>query len=165
MTAIVPKPLPQPEKSPMSMKALALVAFGAGLIGLAIALALPAGAAPAGERQGIDFTQVLAGANGEVLTQGAKDCKPGQLPGKDCPLEPQTLGDVALVALLAMIDEDRNLDPRKKWERDQLARKVFGNRQAALSPEEIALIKDRIGKVYGPAQVGAAWPLLDPTLR
>jgi hypothetical protein len=34
-----------------------------------------------------------------------------------------------------------------------------------LSPEDIASIKQRTGKVYCPAQVGAAWPLLDPTLN
>jgi hypothetical protein len=76
-----------------------------------------------------------------------------------------SLGDLALVALLAQTEEDKNLDPRKKYERDQLARKIFKNADAILSPEEIALIKERIGKVYGPGPIGAAWPLLDPTLR
>jgi len=136
--------------------AVAMTAMAAGQGGAGQALA---------EERGIDFTQIVIGVTGEPLTQAGKDCKPGQVPGKDCPLEPQTLGDLALVALLAQIDEDRNLDPRKKYERDQLARKIFKNRNAALSPEEIALIKERIGKVYGPAQVGAAWPLLDETLR
>jgi hypothetical protein len=130
----------------------------------AVAVALTVSLAGAAEMRGIDFTQRLVGANGEPLWQGGRDCKPDQVPGRDCTREQQTLGDVALVALLAMIDEDKNLDPRKKFERDQLARKVFRAKNAALSAEEIALIKERIGKVLGPAQVGAAWPLLDPTL-
>jgi hypothetical protein len=103
----------------------------------------------------IDFTQILKGPNGDTLMQVGKD---GKTP------EPATLGDTAGVALEAVTDEDRNVDGKVKFDRDMLARKIYGNAHAALSAEEIALIKQRIGKVYGPAQVGAAWPLLDPTL-
>jgi hypothetical protein len=128
----------------------------------AIAFLACATAGMAAERHGIDFTQALVGANGEPLWQGGRECKLDQVPGRDCPRESQTLGDVALVSLLALIEEDKNLDPRKKYERDQLARKVFRAKNALLSAEEV--VKERIGKVLGPAQVGAAWPLLDPTL-
>ena len=49
--------------------------------------------------------------------------------------------------------------------RDELARKIYKNAHAALSPDEVSTIKDRIGKVMGAPIVGASWPLLDPTLR
>jgi hypothetical protein len=101
----------------------------------------------------IDFTQVLRGPTGETLMARGDDGK----------LDPVTLGDVAAVALDT--DDDRNVDPKVKFERDQLARKIYKNAHAILSPEDIATIKARIGKIYGPAQIGATWPLLDPTLN
>lgn len=118
-----------------------------------VTFALPAFAADPPRE--IDFTQSLTGANGVIITQQTQD-------GKS---EPMTLGDAALISLLTLIDEDRNLDAKKKFERDRLARRIYKNQHAVLSPEDQALIKERIGKVYGPAQVGAAWPLLDPTLQ
>lgn len=115
---------------------------------------LAASPALAAERS-IDFTQRLTSAMGEPMQQ--KD--------KDGNVEPLTLGDVALIALETPTDDDRTVDARKKFERDLLARRIWKNAHAELSPEDIALIKERIGKVYGPAQIGATWPLLDPTLQ
>lgn len=133
---------------------------------LLVVSAFTVAAAMAGDAvREIDFTQVPTGATGEPFMQGGKDCKIGQQPGKDCTQIPQTLGDMTLLALEATTDEDRNLDPKKKWDRDVLVRKVYGNAHAVLPPEDVALIKERIGKVYGPAQVGATWPILDPTLK
>lgn len=104
----------------------------------------------------IDFTQDLYGIDGSRLQQQVV---------KDGPLEPLTLGDVAVVALVSPSDDERNLDPMKKFQRDRLARKIYKNSKAELSPEEVSLIKERIGKIYGPVQIGASWPLLDPTLK
>ena len=115
---------------------------------------------PAPVVRGIDFTQVLKGPTGDDLT----NCIEADAAGKCLKKESVTLGDAATVALEATIDEDRNIDPKIKFERDQLARKIYKNAHAALSPEDVATIKQRIGKVFGPTQVGAAWPLLDPTL-
>lgn len=101
----------------------------------------------------VDFTQVLIGATGEPI--------------KMDPAKPDTvtLGDVAMIGLESSLDEDRNLDPKKKWDRDDLARFVYKNKAAILSPEDTALIKERIGKALSPGIVGAAWPLLDSTLK
>ncbi len=109
----------------------------------------------------IDFTQVLKGPNGDDIT----NCLKVDSVSKECTQkEAVTLGDAATIALEATIEEDRNADGKVKFERDQLARKIYKNAHAVLPPEDIATIKQRIGKVFGPAQVGATWPLLDPTL-
>lgn len=107
----------------------------------------------------IDFTQPLRGINGDELKQCAKS------EGDKCTeFSSQTLGDVALYALIVPSDDEKNLDPKKKFERDRLARRIYKNAHAMLAPEDVALIKDRIGKTATVVQVGAAWPLLDPTL-
>lgn len=109
----------------------------------------------------IDFTQALLGINGDELKQCNKT--EGD-PPKCVELVSMTLGDVALYGLMVPSDDERNLDPKKKFERDRLARRIYKNAHAMLSPEDVALIKERIGKTASVVQVGAAWPLLDPTL-
>ena len=111
----------------------------------------------------IDFTQTLQGPTGENLTNCTKfeddDSK------KKClQTEKVTLGDIASVALETMMVKDQSIDPKVKFDRDILARKIYKNAHATLSVDEIKTIKDRIGEVYGPGQIGATWPLLDPTL-
>jgi hypothetical protein len=108
----------------------------------------------------IDFTQALTGINGDELKQCAKNDEAG----KCLELVSMTLGDVALYALIVPSEDEKNLDPKKKFERDRLARRIYKNAHAMLSPEDVALIKERIGKTASVVQVGAAWPLLDPTL-
>lgn len=113
---------------------------------------------------GVDFTQNLRGVGNEPITIGGKDCHQGQIPGRDCSQVPMTLGDAAVGALETTLAQDAGEDPTKKFARDALARKVYENKHAILSPEEVSTIKDRIGRVWGAAQVGATWPLLDPSL-
>jgi hypothetical protein len=122
------------------------------------------------EPRKIDFTQFLTGVNGDILFQGGDDCLPQAadklplIPGKTCGKTNLTLGDVAVGALESQIDADRNEDPKKRFERDQLARKIYKKADVVLSTEEISTIKDRVGRVHGASVVGAAWPLLDPSL-
>lgn len=99
----------------------------------------------------IDFTQRLVSVDGKPMPNG--DTKP--------PAD-LLLGDVAVVALESMIEDDKQLSGADKFKRDELARKVYRAKAAVLTLEELALIKERIGKVYAPAVVGAAWRLLDP---
>jgi len=106
----------------------------------------------------IDFTQSLTSISGDPLQQCVK---PGD-DGKCVKWEPQTLGDVAVIALETPLQDDR--DPKKKFDQDTLAHKIYKNAHALLSPDDVALIKDRIGKVFGPVQIGPAWRILDPTL-
>ncbi len=113
----------------------------------------------------IDFTTRLHGPTGQSIMRPGYDCQLGDTIGKDkCQLISETLGDVAVHALESTIDKDRGEDPLKKFGRDQLARKIFGNSHAILAPDEVALIKQRIGDVEGASDIGATWPLLDPTL-
>lgn len=118
----------------------------------------------------IDFTQLLIGVDGSALFQAGADClpqpadKPALIPGRTCAKEELSLSDVSVGALESMLESDRNEDAKKRFERDLLARKVYKKKEVTLSAEEITQIKDRIGKAYGPSIVGAAWPLLDPSL-
>jgi hypothetical protein len=99
----------------------------------------------------IDFTQPLISVDGKPLHISGE---------KDSPVA--TLGDVSISALEAISDEDRNLPGVEKFKRDKLARFIYMNKAAVLSPEDTALIKERIGKIFGPAVIGAAWPLFGP---
>jgi ribosome-binding protein aMBF1 (putative translation factor) len=114
--------------------------------------------AAAADKSGVDFTTVLMGPNAEPIQQVGRD-------GKN---ENATLGDVALMALLSELPEDKittSADVEKKWKRSQLAEKIYKKTAVVLAPEEISMIKDRIAKSASTAALGAAWPLLDPTLR
>jgi len=102
----------------------------------------------------IDFTQQLTGIDGKPLMNG--DAK--------TPV-PMTLGDAAVLALESQIEEDRTTTGDAKFKQDELARKIYKNAKASLTVEEIASIKTRIGKVFPPMTVGAAWRLLDPSLK
>lgn len=101
----------------------------------------------------IDFTTALSTISGKPILQDPKDSK-----------SIFTLGDAAVVALEGEIESDRGESGEQKFKRDQLARKIYGQSSIVLTVEEIALIKDRIGKVASPVVVGAAWPLLDPAV-
>jgi hypothetical protein len=102
----------------------------------------------------IDFTQPLHGLDGKPILLTAEKNSPAA-----------TLGDVAVNALESVTDQDRGLTGQVKFQRDELARHIYGNKHAVLSIEDVSLIKDRIGQVYGPLVVGAAWPLLDPSMK
>lgn len=116
----------------------------------------------ADEQHDTDFTQSLTGPNDEVLTQCTK---PNPVdPNKCDERSPLTLKDVSIFALVTPTEDERNLDPKKKFDRDHLARKIYKNPKITLSPDEVSLIKERIGKVYGATVIGSAWPMLDPSL-
>lgn len=105
---------------------------------------------------GIDFSQQLSGIDGKPLLNDAasKPDKPMYL----------TLGDVAIIALEAQLQEDAQATGAEKFKRDELARKIFGAKAVSLSIEELASIKERIGKAFPAVTVGAAWRLLDPAV-
>jgi hypothetical protein len=101
----------------------------------------------------IDFTQEIKGLDGKPVMNG--DVKPAVA---------MTLGDVAVVALETSLDEDKGITGAVKFERDELARKVYKKSSVVLTAEQLASIKERIGKVYSAMIVGAAWRLLDPAV-
>lgn len=102
----------------------------------------------------IDFTQVLSGVDGKPLqSPDAKNTKG------------LTLGEAAMAALVAPLEEDKGMAGAEKFKLEELARKVYNSKAAHLTVEDIALIKTRIGKAYGPLVVGPAWRLLDPEVK
>ena len=126
---------------------LTIICFGA------LALAEEKPAAP----RHIDFTQVLTGVDGKTINYSeAKAAGDAKAPS------PMTLGDVALVALESALEEDRTMPGADKFRLDDLARRLYKNKDVVLPVEDIATIKTRIGKAFGPLVVGAAWRLLDP---
>jgi hypothetical protein len=104
------------------------------------------------QQRTIDFTQTLAGLDSKPISNGAAD------------KSLLTLGDVAVNALEGVLPGDDRLNGADKFKLDTLARAVFQNKAAVLTVEDIAQLKDRIGKAYGALVVGAAWRALDPAV-
>jgi len=99
----------------------------------------------------IDFTQQLVNAAGVGLTESGKDGK----------IQPIELWEIAINALETASPSDAQLPGVKKFEMDELARKIYKSKKADLSADEIKMLKDRIGQQYPPLIVGASWRLLD----
>jgi hypothetical protein len=70
-----------------------------------------------------------------------------------------TLSDVCVTALLTKI-ENENLDGGKKFEYWELAKKI-NKAEAELKAEEIAIIKERLGRVYPQVIVGCVYDTLN----
>jgi len=82
---------------------------------------------------------------------------------KDGKGETFTLRDAAVVALDAVSDDDRKLDGKEKYRRGALASRIYGAKEAiVLDVDDLKLVKDLIGKIYGPRVVKEAWDSLDP---
>lgn len=77
--------------------------------------------------------------------------------GNDLPL---TLKKACIEALMAQTQDDR-ASGEVKFKRYELAVKVNSGATVDISPEEAAMLKDLIGKVYGPGVVGPAYKLLN----
>ena len=73
-----------------------------------------------------------------------------------------TLSRVAVNAVLGSLPEDREISGEQKLKRFLLAQKIL-NAEVELELEDVKLIKDRVGKVFGPLIVGRAFLLLDPS--
>lgn len=118
---------------------------------LAASLCLSLGFA---QDRSIDFTQVLKGVDGKPLQSTDPKITTGL-----------TLGEVSVAALVTILEEDKGANGETKFKLDELARKVYGKKQVHLTVEDLATIKARIGKAYGPLVVGPAWRLLDPEVK
>ncbi len=75
--------------------------------------------------------------------------------------EPLTVKDVALEALMSVLDADRGETGEMKFKRFEIAQKVNAGSEVELQPEEIAIIKQRIGVAFGAAVVGPAYKILN----
>lgn len=123
-------------------------------IGICLGLAPLSLVLKAAETPAIDFTQSLLTLDGKPAKASTE---------KDAPA--LTLSDVAVNSLEATVESDRGLSGEKKFAMDALARKLYKNSHCVLSVEDLALLKSRIGIVYGPMVVGDAYRLLDPSVK
>lgn len=73
-----------------------------------------------------------------------------------------TLATVASSALTAAIPDEPNQSAAVKVQRFGLALRVAAGGSVDLKAEEVAMLKDLIGKLYQPLVVGRAYDLLDP---
>ena len=95
----------------------------------------------------IDITQSLVGYNGEPVQNMAGVAF--------------TLRAACCEALTAAYPDEK-LTGEEKVKRFELARLLYVEDEPDVSVEDLALIKQLIGKGYGPVVVGPVWLLLDP---
>ena len=82
---------------------------------------------------------------------------------KDNDGKPFLLRDAAVVALDSLSQEDAKIDGKEKYRRGALATRIYGAAEPiSLGLEEVKLVKDLIGRAYGPRIVVEAWDMLDP---
>ncbi len=97
----------------------------------------------------VDFTQHLKNPlSGEPVYRD-KDSK-----------ELSTLSDICVNALITSLKGDEGMAGTTKFELWCLAKKIY-NAQVDLKSEEIAKIKERVGKMYSSLMVGIAYELLE----
>ena len=105
------------------------------------------------------------------FNQEIKDFRGEPMKGPDGDLF--CLRDAAVMALDLQFKDSPALEAKEKYRRGDLARRIFRAREAIeLEVGDVALIKEVIGKAYGPKIVVEAWDILengtpappDPTL-
>ena len=95
----------------------------------------------------LNVTQALRGIDGNEL----KDSE-----------ELVLLRAVCVNALMAQLEEDQSQTGEQKVKAHSLATRLFNEDEPELQAEDVSLLKDRIGKCFGPAVVGPAFAMLDP---
>jgi hypothetical protein len=79
---------------------------------------------------------------------------------KDSPEKDLTLRDVAQVALLNDAPQEQ-LTGDQRFRLGRLAEKIHAGGEVELKTDQIAKIKERIGKLWGTMVVTRAWSLID----
>lgn len=87
----------------------------------------------------------LAGLDGKALDAG------------------MTLRKVCVDALMFTYRGEEMLDGTTKLTRYMLAQRIHSG-DAAVRAEDVVMLKDLIGRAYGPAVVGPAYLMLDPAI-
>lgn len=100
----------------------------------------------------VDFTAAIRDLDGEQINENGK---------------PITLGTLSINALLATLPDARaqpeQMDGTEKVRLATLAQAIHLTPKIIdLEAEQIALLKERIGRAYQPLAVKQAWDLLDP---
>ncbi len=72
-----------------------------------------------------------------------------------------TLCSVVCAAMLATVPEDQNLPADKKVKMFRLAQIAIKRGKQDLPIEDVAFLKERIGKLYGPLVVGRVYDILE----
>ena len=72
-----------------------------------------------------------------------------------------TLGAVACSAMLAVMSTDQNLPSAEKVRMFRLAQKAADGGEVEVTAEDVVLLKDRIGTLYGALIVGRVYDLVN----
>ena len=98
----------------------------------------------------IDFTAPLHNFDGSVINETGAPDSPAA-----------TLGSVCCNALMAQLPDEKPTGAQKAA-RFALAATIHNQQARDVKAEDVVLMKDLIGKLYGAGVCGAAWELLDP---
>jgi hypothetical protein len=98
----------------------------------------------------VDFSSELAGLDGKPLATEGRSV---------------TLRNVALSALMATYKDEQSLAGLEKFKRYQLAQKLSAEGDISLTLEEAKMLRDLIGKSFGPAVVGPVWTLIPDQVK
>lgn len=98
----------------------------------------------------VDFSQSLVDLDGKALVEQTSS-------------KPITLRALAVNALMASFEDEKNLSGEEKVKRYETALLVHNSQDEPIemTVEAVALIKRLIGRSYGPLLVGQAWKMLD----
>ena len=99
----------------------------------------------------IDVTQVINELGGGPVLVGEE--------GKE---EVLTLRLVCTRSLTAILRQDDSVKGEEKLRRGMLAERIYVNDEVELKAEEVALVKELVGRLYGPLVVLRVWRMLDP---
>ena len=95
----------------------------------------------------IDFSAAIKDFDGDAVKDGDKEA---------------TLGRVACTALLASYADEQNLAAEDKVKRFRLAEIAAKGGEREVKVEDVALIKQLIGKAFAPLVVGRAYDIIEP---
>jgi len=93
----------------------------------------------------INVDQPLIGLDGKPLMDGS---------------EKWTLGSLAIFSLVNMSGNDRQVDNMVKFERGELASKLYVGGDVDLSQKEVEMMKERVGFMFDPRHMTPAWRLI-----
>jgi len=105
----------------------------------------------------VNFAQALTTLDGSPLTVASQRCPTC---GQATEERAITLLSVCTDALLAQYPDER-LQGTEKARRYRLALRLSEG-EVDLKVEDVALLKDLVGKSFGPLVVGQVWDILDP---
>lgn len=98
----------------------------------------------------IDMSQQLRGLDGKPVS-----IKDG---GENVPMK---LSNVCVNALLTPLEEDKKQSGEDKFKNYQLSQKIYEKGEVELEAQDIAKVKERVGKCFGPLVSGQAWDMLE----